>query len=107
MANLEWIGMSYPLPKDPQVAAYLNHLRKRNVQMASKCYNCNKETIGINSDGYRIMFVCQDHYENKPDVKLDASVPGVLHYVYPNGKEVAKNMMDPNVGGWKKVEKEL
>ena len=69
--------MSYPLPKDPIMAAYLKHLRERNLRIASQCsyvirgcqYDpgrvCGKETIGINSDGYSIHFVCEEHLEKK------------------------------------------
>lgn len=54
--------MSYPLPKDPAVKAYLEHLKKRNVQKSSKCQFCDKPTVGINSNGYAIIFVCEEHY---------------------------------------------
>ena len=97
--------MSYPLPKDPMVAAYLQHLREREVKKASICHYCKQPTIGINSDGYRIIFVCQNHYKEPDDVILDTSQPGVLHYTYPNGKKVPDHMMNPNIGGWNKKDK--
>ena len=56
---------NYPLPKDPMQAAYLQHLRDRNVKQASICHYCKKQSIGINSDGYRILFVCEEHYESR------------------------------------------
>lgn len=90
--------MSYPLPKDPHVAAYIKHLRARNVRMASRCYNCNKPTVGIDCDGYVIKFVCEDH--------ITPDNPSVVHRVYVNGLEVPEHMMDPNLGGWKKVKEE-
>lgn len=83
--------MSYPLPKDPMMAGYLQHLRERNVKIASICHYCKQPTIGINSDGYKIIFVCQEHYI--PDN------PNVIHRVYPDGLPVDPKMMDPNIGG--------
>ena len=90
---------SYPMPKDPMQAAYLQHLRDRNVKIASVCNYCKKQSTGINSDGYKILFVCDDHFKVADDVVVDTSMPGVIHYTYPNGKDVPKHMMDPNVGG--------
>ena len=84
--------MSYPLPSDPAMAAYLQHLRERNVRIASVCHICKKQSTGINSDGYKIVFVCQDHYI--PDN------PHVIHKVYPDGYKVRDHMMDPNIGGY-------
>ena len=90
----------YPLPRDPIQAAYLKHLRERNVKIASVCYYCKSQSTGINSDGYRILFVCDEHFEAGVDVILDTSNPNVIHYTYPNGKEVPEHMMDPNIGGY-------
>lgn len=84
---------------------YLDFLRKRNVEAASKCQICGQPTIGINADGYSIRFVCKDHLKNIEDVILDTSNPGVLHYIYPNGKE--PGLMDPNVGGYKPRNKDI
>ncbi len=84
--------MSYPLPKNPEVAKYLNIVRQRNKQMVSRCHYCGKKTIGINCEAHKILFVCQDHYV--PDN------PNVVHRVYPEGMTVPENMMDPNIGGW-------
>ena len=36
------------------------------------------------------------------DTIIDLSQPGVIHYIYPNGKE--PGLMDPNVGGYKPKE---
>lgn len=83
--------MSYPLPSDPAVAAYLQHLRERNVKAASVCHYCKKQSTGINAYGYRIIFVCEEHYI--PDN------PGVIHRVYPEGMPINPSMMDPNIGG--------
>lgn len=91
---------NYPLPKDPIQAAYLDHLRQRNVRIASICHYCKSQSTGINSDGYRILFVCDDHFEAGTEVILDTSNPNVLHYTYPNGKDVPEHMMDPNIGGY-------
>lgn len=90
---------NYPLPKDPMMAAYLQHLRDRNVKIASVCNYCDKQSTGINSDGYRILFVCDDHFEAGVDKIIDTSIPGVVHITYPNGYKVPEHMMDPNVGG--------
>ena len=92
----------YPLPKDPALAAYLQHLRDRNVKRASVCEFCKKQSTGINSDGYAIVFVCDDHLRREPRVILDTSIPNVLHYTYPDGKDVPEHMMDPNIGGYLK-----
>ena len=40
---------------------YLDFLRQRNIEKASKCHYCGKPTVGIESNGYNIVFVCQDH----------------------------------------------
>jgi len=90
----------YPLSKDPMMAAYLQHLRDRNVKIASVCHYCKKQSTGINSDGYRILFVCEDHFRAGDDVILDTSNPNVLHYTYPNRKKVPEHMMNPNIGGF-------
>jgi hypothetical protein len=28
-------------------------------------------------------------------------MPNILHYTYPDGKDVPEHMMDPNIGGYK------
>ena len=33
------------------------------------------------------------------DTIIDLSQPGVIHRIYPTGREVPMNMMDPNFGG--------
>jgi hypothetical protein len=99
-------AMSYPLPKDPQIAAYLQHLKERDIKQASICEYCKQPSTSINSDGYQILFVCDDHYIEADDVILDTSQPGILHYTYPNGKSISKDMMDPNIGGWHKREED-
>ncbi len=90
--------MSYPLPKDPREAYFLNQVREDNKRIASKCHYCKKQSTGINAIEYRIVFVCKDHFEAGDDVILDTSQPGVIHYTYPNGKK--PGLMDPNIGGW-------
>lgn len=35
------------------------------------------------------------------DAIIDLSQPGVIHYIYPTGREVPKSMMNPNIGGKK------
>lgn len=87
---------------DLATRTYLNIIRQRNKEHISKCYNCGAESIGINADKHRVLYVCQDHYKKPDDVILDTSQPGVLHYTYPNGKKVPDHMMDPNIGGWHK-----
>jgi hypothetical protein len=91
--------MSYPLPKDPQIAAYLQHIRKRNLEEASRCYVCKKQSTGINSDGYRILFVCDDHFEAGVETIILNDMPGVHHQIYPNGLYIG-DKLDPNQGGY-------
>ena len=91
--------MSYPLPTDPQLAAYLQHLRDREVKAASKCQICGRTTVGINADGYRVVFVCEKHLDKIVPVQIIDDMPNVVHRVYPEGLDVPSNMMDPNVGG--------
>lgn len=81
---------------------YLDAIREINKLKASKCHICKKQSTGINSYGYEIKFVCDDHLRREADVILDTSIPGVLHYIYPNGKDVPKEMMNPHIGGWLK-----
>jgi len=59
---------------------YLDHLRARNIAIASICHYCKKQSTGINSDGYRILFVCEDHYI--PDN------PNVVHQIFSGGLNV-------------------
>jgi hypothetical protein len=79
---------------------YLDHIRELNKIKASKCHICKKQSTGINAYGYRIEFVCKDHFRAGDEVILDISNPNVLHYIYPNGKKVSKEMMNPNIGGY-------
>lgn len=53
--------MSYPLPKDPWIAAYLDQQRKINKQKASVCHYCKNKSMGIIADGHKIFFVCEEH----------------------------------------------
>ena len=92
--------MSEYRAKDPAMAAYLQHLRDRNVKKASTCYLCPNPATGINSEGYSIFFVCDDHIIERVKVIIDQSDPKVIHYIYPDGKNVPPAMMDPNVGGY-------
>ena len=78
---------------DAATRSYLNIIRQKNKAMASKCYKCGAESMGINADKHTILYVCKDHYI--PD-------SNVVHRVYPEGKKVPEHMMDPNIGGWKK-----
>jgi len=73
--------------------------------MASKCYICKKQSTGINAYKHEIKFVCDDHLKRKPRVILDTSIPNILHYTYPDGKEVPEHMMDPNIGGFRGTSK--
>lgn len=42
--------------------------------------------------------------ENLPeDTIIDLSQPGVIHRIYPSGRE--PGLMDPNIGGWNKKDK--
>ena len=34
------------------------------------------------------------------DTIIDLSQPGIIHYIYPSGREVPKDMLNPNIGGW-------
>jgi hypothetical protein len=78
---------------------YLDYIRYINKAKASKCHICKKQSTGINAYRHEIKFVCDDHLRREAEVILDTSIPGVLHYIYPNGKE--PGLMDPNVGGLK------
>lgn len=79
---------------------YLDAIRELNKLKTSKCHICKKQSTGINAYGYEIKFVCSDHFEAGVEKILDTSIPGVLHYIYPNGKKVSKEMMNPNIGGY-------
>lgn len=80
---------------------YLDHIRKLNKDKASKCHICKKQSTGINAYAHEIKFVCNDHLRREAEVILDTSIPGVIHYTYPNGKKVPDSMMNPNIGGKK------
>ena len=92
--------MSYPLPKDPWLAAYLKEQAKKNKAKSSKCHICKKQSTGINAYGHQIKFVCDEHFEAGTEVIVDTSIPGVIHYTYPNGKKLTKEQLDPNIGGY-------
>ena len=34
------------------------------------------------------------------DTIIDLSIPGIVHYIHPNGRPVNPKMMDPNIGGY-------
>lgn len=93
-------GMSYPLPKDPWLAAYLKQQAQKNKDKASKCHICKKQSTGINAYGYQIKYVCDEHLVAGTDVILDTSIPGVIHYIYPNGLKLTKEQLDPNIGNF-------
>jgi len=40
------------------------------------------------------------------DTIIDLSQPGIIHYIYPTGRKVPDNMMNPNIGGFRGKEKE-
>jgi hypothetical protein len=52
---------------DQATKDYIEHLRRRRVNRAFKCDDCLKEPVGINSNGYHIKFVCEDHLEEDLD----------------------------------------
>ena len=79
---------------------YLAYIREINKAKASKCHICKKQSTGINAYKHEIKFVCNEHLRREADVILDTSIPGVIHYIYPNGKKVPEHMMDPNIGGF-------
>jgi len=85
---------------------YLDYIRYINKAKASKCHICKKQSTGINAYKHEIKFVCDDHLRREAEVILDTSIPGVIHYIYPNGKKVPKEMMNPNIGGWKNPKSE-
>jgi len=39
--------MSYPLPKDPLIASYLDQVRRLNKEKISICHYCKKQSTGI------------------------------------------------------------
>jgi hypothetical protein len=43
--------------------------------------------------------------KNQP--KTDHSEPGVVHTIYPKGRRVPKDMLNPNIGGYKPKEQEV
>jgi len=77
---------------NPTISAYLQYIRQQNAKIASRCHYCNKQSTGINAEGYKVIFVCEEHYF--PDN------PNVVHRIYQNGREVPKSMMNPNIGGY-------
>ena len=52
--------------KDPGLIAYLDSLRKKNVEFMAKCYFCNQKSEGIEAIGYRLYPVCPNH--PNPDI---------------------------------------
>jgi hypothetical protein len=80
---------------------YLDFIREQNKARASKCHICKKQSTGINAYKHEIKFVCEDHLRREPRVILDTSMPNIIHYTYPDGKDVPEHMMDPNIGGYK------
>lgn len=100
--------MSYPLPKDPLMAAFLQKMRDNNRKIASQCHICKKQSTEINSYGYRIKFVCDDHFEAGVETIIPNDIPGVHHQIYPNGLYIG-DKLNPNEGGWfgKKKENQL
>lgn len=82
---------------------YLDYIRDINKAKASKCHICKSQSTGINAYKHEIKFVCDEHLRREAEVILDTSIPNVLHYIYPNGKEVPEHMMNPNIGGWFKA----
>ena len=77
---------------------YLDYIRHINKAKASKCHICKSQSTGINAYKHEIKFVCNEHLRLEAEVILDTSMPGVIHYIYPNGKE--PGLMDPNIGGF-------
>ncbi len=78
---------------DAATRSYLNMIRQQNKLRTSKCYECGADSVGINSDKHKVLFVCKEHYT--PD-------SNVVHRVYPEGRKVPEHMMNPNIGGWNK-----
>ncbi len=91
--------MSYPLPKDPLMAAYLQRIRENNRKIISKCYICKKQSTEINTYGYKIKFVCNDHFEAGVETIILNNTPGVHHQIYPQGLYIG-DKLDPNQGGF-------
>ena len=84
---------------------YLDYIRDINKAKTSKCHICKKQSTGINAYKHEIKFVCDDHLRREPRVILDTSMPNILHYTYPDGKDVPEHMMNPNIGGFKGTKK--
>jgi hypothetical protein len=84
---------------------YLDFIREQNKAIASKCHICKKQSTGINAYKHEIKFVCEDHLRREPRVILDTSMPNILHYTYPDGKDVPEHMMNPNIGGFRGTSK--
>ena len=50
---------------------YLDYIREQGKAKASVCHYCKKQSTGINSDGYRIFFVCDEHMDEQVDAIVD------------------------------------
>lgn len=85
--------------KDPRMLAYLQHLRDRNIERSRYCHICRAEATGINSDGYRILFVCDQHMQADPNVIIEQD-ENIVHITYPEGKYVPMDSLDENQGGF-------
>lgn len=64
---------------------YLEYIREHNKAKASKCAYCKNKSVDIIAEKHQIKYVCQDHYIPPVDCILDTSMPGVWHYIYPQG----------------------
>jgi len=43
---------------------------------------------------------CDKNPDHCTEEIVDLSTPGVVHIIYPNGRDVPEHMMDPNIGGY-------
>jgi hypothetical protein len=49
--------------KNPQERAFLNKLRSQLNKDLHKCHICKKQSTEISCIGYRVIFLCSDHFE--------------------------------------------
>ena len=47
--------------KDPNIKAYLDHIRQKNKAYMSICHYCNRSSIGVIAEGYLLYPACYVH----------------------------------------------
>lgn len=85
--------------KNPRERVVLGQIRSDYKRLTSRCAYCKKQSTEINVDQHRVIFVCDDHFEEGVDKIIPNDMPGVHHVIYPNGLKLSKEALDPNIGG--------